>query len=83
MALAMAGTEGPDNILAVQIYAFMAILRPKEIGGGPKRMVYMRLTSESLTELLFALLRFPRGEKKPHKNLDVFKTETSVPVSNG
>lgn len=33
----------------------------------------MRLTSESLTELLVALLRFPWGEKKT--NLDVFKTD--------
>lgn len=39
----------------------------------------MRLTSESLTELLFTLLRFS-WEKK--NNPDVFKTETSVPISN-
>lgn len=39
VGLALAGTEGLDNILAVQMYGFMAILRPKEIDGGLMRMV--------------------------------------------
>lgn len=39
----------------------------------------MRQTSESLAELLFALLRYPREKKT---NPDVFKTETAVPVSS-
>lgn len=73
MVLALAGTEGPDNILAVQMYASMAILKPKEIDRSLKRVVWVRLTSESPAEILLALLRFPW---KKTTNPDVFKTDS-------